>query len=51
MLSILSQQVTANQNNPEIPPYNNQKGKDLKLKGQHMLRRMWRNGNTPSLLV
>jgi hypothetical protein len=50
ILSILSHQGNANQNDSEIPPYN-QNGWDQKLKQHHMLVRMWRKGNTPPLIV
>jgi len=48
MFDVLSYQGNANQNNPEILPYTN---KNKKLRGQHMLERMWRERNTPPLLM
>jgi hypothetical protein len=51
MFNILSHQGNANQNNPEIPPYIYQKGKDKKCRQQQILVRMWRKRTTPPLLV
>ena len=45
MSNVLSHKGNENHNNSEMLPY-----KD-KLKGQHMLVRMWSKGNTPPLLL
>jgi hypothetical protein len=49
--NILSHQVNANQNNPEIPPHTSQNDEDQTLRGQQMQGRIWRKRNTPPLLV
>ena len=47
----MANQRNVNPNDPEIPPYSNQNGKDQNLRQQHMLERMWRKRNTPPFLV
>ena len=51
MFNILSLQGNASLKNTEILLYTNQNGSEQKLKGQHMLERVWRKGNTFPFLV
>ena len=51
MFTFLSHQGNANQNDPEILHYTSQNGQHQSLKQQHMLKRIWRKGNTSPLLV
>ena len=51
MSNVLSHDGNVNQNDSEIPLYTHQNGYNKILKGQHMLSRMWRKGNTPPLAL
>ena len=51
MFNIASYSRNANQNYNEISPHTSQNGYHQKIRKEHMLERVWREGNHPSLLV
>ena len=51
MLNITHYQRNANQNHYEVPFHANQNGCDPKVYKQYMLEKVWRKGNSLTLLM
>ena len=51
MFKIISNYINANQNYNEILPHTSENGYHPKIHKQQMLKRVWREGNPPALLV
>ena len=51
MLNITNYEGNANQNHNDLSPHTGQNGHHKKINKQWMLKRMWRRGDPPTLLV